>query len=127
MCLASTLFHHVFVMDFPSNHIACTTSQAYQNAPTLNYFAENEDAVKTTMPWTDPQNHLSGMPRVLHDLMEVRYKQRLLVDQFIDKMGTLLDKWGIKQGNALTVQNLQEVLGDGLNIICLHLDQIKAG
>ncbi|KAL7574439.1 hypothetical protein ACA910_015812 [Epithemia clementina (nom. ined.)] len=130
MCLASTLFHRAFVMDFPSNHVACTTSQAYRHAPTLNFFLENEDAVTTTMPWADCQHHFSGIPlhmTVLHDLMVVRDEQKLLVDQFIDKMGTLLDKRGIEQGGGLTVQNLQEVLGDGLNNIHQRLDQIKAG
>ncbi|KAL7570046.1 hypothetical protein ACA910_017084 [Epithemia clementina (nom. ined.)] len=42
-------------------------------------------------------------------------------------MGTLLDKRGIDQGSGLTVQNLQEVLGDGLNNIHLRLDQIEVG
>ncbi|KAL7555702.1 hypothetical protein ACA910_021013 [Epithemia clementina (nom. ined.)] len=130
MCLASTLFHHAFVMDFSSNHVACTTSQAYWHAPTLSFFLENEDAVTTTMPWADCQHHFSGIPphvTALHDLMVVQDEQRLLVDQFIDKMGTLLDERGIEQGGGLTVQNLQEVLGNGLNNIRLRLDQIKAG
>ncbi|KAL7565497.1 hypothetical protein ACA910_012235 [Epithemia clementina (nom. ined.)] len=127
MCLASTLFHRAFVMDFPSNHVAHTTSQAYRHAPMLNFFSENEDAITTTMPWADHQHHFSGIPphvTALHDLMVVRDEQRLLVDQIIDKMGTLLDKRGIEQGGG---QNLREVLGDGLNNIRLCLDQIEAG
>ncbi|KAL7578037.1 hypothetical protein ACA910_014978 [Epithemia clementina (nom. ined.)] len=95
MCLASTLFHHAFVMDFPSNHVAHATSQASRHAPTLNFFSENADAVKRTMSCADHQHHFSGIPphmSVLHDLMVVHEKQRLLVDRFIDKMGTLLDK-----------------------------------
>ncbi|KAL7573439.1 hypothetical protein ACA910_013757 [Epithemia clementina (nom. ined.)] len=74
MCLVSTLFHRAFVMDFPSNHVARTTSQAYRHAPTLNFFSENKDAVTTTMPWADRQHHFSGIPphvTALHDLMVV--------------------------------------------------------
>ncbi|KAL7559612.1 hypothetical protein ACA910_008374 [Epithemia clementina (nom. ined.)] len=82
------------------------------------------------MPWADCQHHFSGIPphvTALHDLIVVRDEQRLLVDQFIDNMGTLLDERGIEQGGGLTVQNLQEVLGNGLNNIHLLLDQIEAG
>ncbi|KAL7563049.1 hypothetical protein ACA910_007139 [Epithemia clementina (nom. ined.)] len=102
--------------------LLCPTNQAYQHAPKLNFFAKNTNAGKMTMPWIDCQHHFSGIPlhgTALHDLMVVLNKQQLLVDQFIDKMGMLLDYQGIKHGGAWIVQTLQKILGNELNDICV--------
>ncbi|KAL7581477.1 hypothetical protein ACA910_022049 [Epithemia clementina (nom. ined.)] len=81
------------------------------------------------MPWKDPVHHFSRIPphvAALHDLMVVRDEQRLLVDKFIDKMRLVLDERGI-EGGHLTVQQLQEILGQGLNNIQLRLDEKEGG
>ncbi|KAL7572475.1 hypothetical protein ACA910_000303 [Epithemia clementina (nom. ined.)] len=109
MCLASTLFHCEFILSFPSNHVTHVTSQVFHHNPTLLFFVENPEAVKTTMPWLDSEHHFSGIPphiAALHDLMVVRDEQHLLVDQFMDKMKALLDERGIQHGGALLAQNL---------------------
>ncbi|KAL7570881.1 hypothetical protein ACA910_018944 [Epithemia clementina (nom. ined.)] len=79
------------------------------------------------MPWKDPVHHFSGIPphvAALHDLMVVQDEHRLLVDKFIDKMRLVLDARGI-EGGHLTVQQLQEIWGQGLNDIRLRLDEIE--
>ncbi|KAL7577312.1 hypothetical protein ACA910_002050 [Epithemia clementina (nom. ined.)] len=81
------------------------------------------------MPWKDPVHHFSGIPPhvvALHDLIVLRDEQRLLVDKLIDKMRLVLDEHGI-EGGHLTVQQLQEILGQGLNDIQLWLDEIEGG
>ncbi|KAL7573970.1 hypothetical protein ACA910_001974 [Epithemia clementina (nom. ined.)] len=130
MCLALTLFHREFILSFLSNHVIRVTSQVLRHHPTLLFFAENPEAVKTMMPWLDSKHHFSGIaPHVaaLHDLMVVRDEQCLLVDQFMDKMKALLDKQGIQYGGALSAQNLREILGEGLNDIHNRLEEMEVG
>ncbi|KAL7560005.1 hypothetical protein ACA910_013499 [Epithemia clementina (nom. ined.)] len=128
MCLASTLFHCEFIFSFPSNHVIRATSQVLCHEAMVLFFAENSDAVKTTMPWMDTVHHFSRIPphiAALHNLMVVRDEQRHLVDQFMDRMKGLLDERGIQHGGALTVQNLRDILGEGLAEICGCLEQME--
>ncbi|KAL7581672.1 hypothetical protein ACA910_022219 [Epithemia clementina (nom. ined.)] len=123
------MFHLNYPTGFPENHVVRIASKVLQQEVTLGYFQEQEDAVRTTIPWKDHVHHFSGIPpkvAALHDLMVVQDEQHLLVDKFIDKMHLLLDECGIKGGH-LTVQMLQEILGQGLNKIRLWLDEIDAG
>ncbi|KAL7565864.1 hypothetical protein ACA910_007422 [Epithemia clementina (nom. ined.)] len=96
----------VTVSTNPSRQWIC---QVLCHHPTLLFFVENPEAVKTRMPWPDSKHYFSGIPphvAALHDLMVVRDEQRLLVDQFMDKMKALLDEQGIQYGGALLSQNL---------------------
>ncbi|KAL7556253.1 hypothetical protein ACA910_015714 [Epithemia clementina (nom. ined.)] len=105
-------------------------SQVIRHQPTLLFFVENPEAVKTTMPWLDSEHHFSGIPpqvAALHDLMVVRDEHCLLVDQFMDKIKALLDEQGIQYGGVLLVQNLREILGKGLNNICSWLEEMEVG
>ncbi|KAL7576397.1 hypothetical protein ACA910_018202 [Epithemia clementina (nom. ined.)] len=123
------MFHLDYLIGFPVNHVVRIASQVLQQEVTLEYFQDQEDAVQTMMPWKDPVYHFSRLPphvAALHDLMVVRDEQCLLVDKFIDKMCLVLDERGI-EGGHLTVQQLQEILGQGLNNIRLWLDQIEGG
>ncbi|KAL7572675.1 hypothetical protein ACA910_010418 [Epithemia clementina (nom. ined.)] len=123
------MFHLNYLIGFPMNHVVHISSQVLRQEVTLGYFQEQEDAVWTMMPWKDHVHHFSSIPphvAALHDLMVVRDEQHLLIDKFIDKMRLVLDERGIKGGH-LTVQQLQEILGQGLNKIRLWLDEIEAG
>ncbi|KAL7568389.1 hypothetical protein ACA910_012109 [Epithemia clementina (nom. ined.)] len=116
MCLASTLYHHEYISNFASNHIAQITSYVFRHAATLEFFMENLDAVVTKTPWEDRDHHFSGIPSHLmavHKLMEVKTEQHALVDKFIDRMKVVLDEQGIEGGN-LTVVQLQAIIADVL-------------
>ncbi|KAL7566583.1 hypothetical protein ACA910_000646 [Epithemia clementina (nom. ined.)] len=129
MCVACIVFHLNYLIGLPINHVVRIASQVLQQQVTLEYFQDHDEAVKTMMPWKDPVHHFSRIPphvAALHDLMVVCDEHRLLVDKFIDKMRLVLDEHGIEGGN-LTVQQLQEILGQGLNDIRLWLDEIEGG
>ncbi|KAL7572574.1 hypothetical protein ACA910_000392 [Epithemia clementina (nom. ined.)] len=129
MCVASTMFHLNYLIGLPLNHVVRVASQVLRQHVTVEFFNNNEEAVRTTMPWKDHHHHFSGIPphvAALHDLMVVRDEQQLLVDKFIKKKHLVLDERGIKGGH-LTVHQLQEILGNGLVDIHVRLDQIEGG
>ncbi|KAL7575408.1 hypothetical protein ACA910_007314 [Epithemia clementina (nom. ined.)] len=123
------MFHLNYLIGFPMNHVVQIASQVLQQEVMLEYFQNYDDVVWTMMPWKDHVHHFSGiLPHVgaLDDLMVVQDEQSILINKFIDKMGLVLDEHGM-EGGHLTVQQLQEILGQGLNNIRLWLDQIEGG
>ena len=127
MLLASHLYHRDWllgVLNNPNSFIM-SSSSVYRNEAVVS-FVQQERAITVTHPWLSPELHFSGVPphvAHLNSIMAVKDAQSNLMEQFVSKLGSLLDERGVGGGPMAEV-NLKKILGDELQGIKAKIDTI---
>ena len=130
MCTASLVYHHRWiVLSLFENHVIRTASVVLRN----NEIIERAHALITfTFPWNDSEHIFTGVPPhvvILQELTTIRTDQRMLIDNFIDKVKEALTNYGVNS-DRLTEQHLRRVLDEFRQNIQQQfnsLDQIANG
>ena len=132
MCLASVLHHRGFISSLSDNHVVRLSSMVLRTNALVTFFDTTPDYISVMYPWNAPPTlHFSGIPPhvvTLQELYVVQQEQSRLIDDFVARMGTLLDERGI-EGGRLTEARLRELLAEGLGEIQDRIDalQVRVG
>ena len=127
MLLASHLFHRDWLLQFLDNpnSFIMTSSSVYRNDAVVAY-VQQEQAITVTHPWLSPELHFSGVPphvAQMNSIMAVKEAQSNLMEQFVGKLGALLDERGVGGGPMAEV-NLKKIIGQELKGIREKIDNI---
>ena len=116
MCTASLLHHRTFVLSsLHSNHVI-QSSHVFRNASLLRQLDDDPNILLVKYPWNDESHAHSGIPPhvvLLQKMERVREQQESLMNTFVDKVRTTIDKAGLSD-SGVTEQRLQRLF-DGFS------------
>jgi hypothetical protein len=73
MCLASILYHRSWIFEkFNANHVFRVSSVALRSDEVIEKLSNQNELIKVTYPWSDNNNHFSGVPPHVALLQEIR-------------------------------------------------------
>ena len=127
MMMASHLYHRDWLLGMlqSPNSFILTSSSVYRNDAVVS-FVQQEQAITVTHPWLSPELHFSGVPphvAHLNSIMAVKEAQSNLMEQFVGKLGELLDQRGVG-GGPMAELNLKKIIGEELKGIKEKIDNI---
>jgi hypothetical protein len=115
MCLASVLFHRVWLMDtLDINHVFLITSNAFRNGELFEKLNDNTEWIQVTYPWNDIDKAFSGIPphvSVLQELSLIKNKQGQLVKEIVAEMKTVVEQLGA-DGGRMSEENLRTLFSN---------------
>ena len=114
-CYASLLHHRQWLLDLDPNHVVRRCSAALKDGALMEYLSTHPGIIKVTHPWDDPSpNRFTGIPPHVSQtqkLMVIRNEQQSMVQEFVGKVGTLLEERGVGDG-AVSVDAMKKLFKD---------------
>ena len=114
-CYASLLHHRQWLLDLDPNHVVRRCSAALKDGGLMEYLSTHPGIIKVTHPWDDPTpNRFTGIPPHVSQtqkLMAIRNEQQSMVNDFVGKVGTLLEERGVGDG-AVSVDAMKKLFKD---------------
>jgi len=113
MCLASLLYHHQWIFQkFMVNHVVHCCCIVFCDDDVMRRCNENPEFVVVLYPWNNAAHMYSGVSpyvAMLPELALLQSEQRNLIDNFVIRVKTALQEYGI-DSEWLTVENLNRIL-----------------
>ena len=109
-CLCSLIFHHQWIAtSLVPNHVVRNVSYALRTEEVLQ---RGFPLINVSYPWNDEEHVFSGVPphvALLQELKTVRTDQKMLIDNFVDRVKEALASYGVN-ADRMTEHNLRRVL-----------------
>jgi hypothetical protein len=113
MCVASLVYHHEwFDSHLYNNHVLFQTSTILRNQTFVNRMSS---LVKVTYPWNDMAHSFSGVPphtSLLQELQTIKVDQRDLINNFVTRVKTALEGFGLDADRISMEQRIKNLLTD---------------
>jgi hypothetical protein len=113
MCVASLVYHREwFAVHLYNNHVLFRTSTVLRNAA----FIDNVSPfIFVTYPWNDMERTFSGVPphtSLLQELQTIKVEQRDLINNFVSRVKTALEGFGLDADRISMEHRIKNLLND---------------